>query len=113
MENANQHQRESGTAHSFRTAFNPKSRQKGKSNMQSIQYSTEHYTDRGHFAVMTRTTVLKDAQLARIADHLRRNAEDLVSASNPPSLHDCRIAGAMLGFAFTLAPLRIEAKFDR
>ena len=80
--------------------------------MQSIQYSTEQYTDRGHFAVMTRTAVLKDAQLARIADHLRRNAEDLVSSSNPPTIHDCRIAGAMLGFAFTLAPLRIEAKFN-
>ena len=80
--------------------------------MQSIQYSTEHYTDRGPFAVMTRTTVLKDAQLARIADHLRRNAEDLVASADPPSICDCRIAGAMLGFAFTLAPLRIEAKFD-
>ena len=80
--------------------------------MQTIQYSTEHYSDRGHYAVMTRTAVLKDVQLARIADHIRRNAEELASSSNPPSTDDCRIAGAMLGFAFTLAPLRIESGFD-
>ena len=79
--------------------------------MQSIHYS-EHYTDRGHYAVMTRTAVLKDAQLARIADHLRRNAEDLVSSSNPPTVHDCRIAGTMLGWAFNLAPVRIGVKFE-
>ncbi len=35
------------------------------------------------YAVMTRTAVLNDAQLARIADHLRRNAEDLADSSNP------------------------------
>jgi hypothetical protein len=80
--------------------------------MQSIQYSTEHYSDRGHYAVMTRTTVLKDAQLARIADHLRRNAEELVSCSTPATVHDCRIAGAMLGFALTLTPVRIGTGFD-
>jgi hypothetical protein len=80
--------------------------------MEAIQYSTEQYTDRGHFAVMTRATVLMDAQLARIADHLRHNAEDLVSTSNPPTIHDCRIAGAMLGWAFDLAPLHIESRFD-
>jgi hypothetical protein len=80
--------------------------------MQSIQYSTEQYTDRGHYAVMTRTAVIKYAQLSRIADHLCRNAEDLVSSSNPPAIDDCRIAGAMLGFAFSLAPLRFGPKFD-
>ena len=80
--------------------------------MQSIQYSTEQYTDRGNYAVMTRTTVLKEAELGRIADHLCRNAEDLVSSSNSPTIQDCRIAGAMLGFAFNLAPVRIGAKFD-
>ena len=80
--------------------------------MQSTQYSTEQYTDRGHYAVMTRATVVKPAQLVRIADHLRRNAEDLVSSSNPPTVHDCRVAGAMLGFAFSLAPVRIASGFD-
>jgi hypothetical protein len=80
--------------------------------MQSIHYSSEHYTDRGQFAVMTRTKVLNDAQLARIAGHLRRNAEDLASSSNPPAVHDCRIAGTMLGWALNLAPLRIQSKFD-
>ena len=79
--------------------------------MQSIHQS-EQYTDRGHFAVMTRTAVLKDAQLARIADHLSRNAEDLAASSNPPAIDDCRIAGAMLGWAFTIAPIRIVVKFD-
>lgn len=80
--------------------------------MQTIQYSTEQYTDRGHYAVMTRTAVLKDTQLARIADHLRSNAEDLALSSDPPTEHDCRIAGAMLGWAFKLAPVRIVVKFD-
>jgi hypothetical protein len=79
--------------------------------MQSIRH-TELYTEREHFAVMTRTAVLNDAQLARIADHLRRNAEDLADSSNPPAIDDCRIAGAMLGWAFTIAPIRIVAKFD-
>ena len=80
--------------------------------MHSIQYSTEQYTDRGHFAVMTRTTVLKGAQLARIADHLRRNAEDLVSSSNPPTVSDCRIAGAMVTWAFNIAPSCIDSGSD-
>ena len=80
--------------------------------MQSIHYSSEQYTDRGHYAVMTRTTVLKDAQLARIADHLRPNAEELASSTNPATLHDCRIAGEMVTWAFSIAPLRIESEFD-
>ena len=79
--------------------------------MQSVHQS-EQYTDRRHFAVMTRTTVLKDSQLARIADHLRRNAEDLAESSNCLTIEDCRIAGAMLGWAFTIAPIRIVVKFD-
>jgi hypothetical protein len=79
--------------------------------MQTTQ-SNELYTDQGHYAVMTRTRVLKYAQLARIADHLCRNAEDLVSTTNPPSIDNCRIAGTMLGWAYNLAPLRIETKFD-
>jgi hypothetical protein len=80
--------------------------------MQMIEYSTERYTDREHYAVMTRTTVLKNAQLVRIADHLRRNAEEVALSSDPPNVHDCRIAGAMLGWAFSLAPMRIAGKFD-
>jgi hypothetical protein len=70
-------------------------------NTQTLQRS-ELYTDRGHYAVMTRTTVVKSAQLTRIADHLRGNAEDLASSSNPPAVHDCRIAGTMLGWALNL-----------
>ena len=80
--------------------------------MQGIQYSTEHYTDRGQYAVMTRTTVLKDAQLTRIADHLRSNADDLALSTNPPTFENCRIAGAMVTWAFRIAPLRIESEFD-
>jgi len=73
---------------------------------------SEHYTDRGHYAVMTRTTVLKEAKLVRIADQLRRNAEDLVFSTNPPIIDNCRIAGEMLGWAFTLTPERIGARFN-
>ena len=79
--------------------------------MQTLQ-SNEHYTDKGHYAVMTRTTVLKYAKLARIADHLCRNAEELVLSANPPTIDNCRIAGTMLGWAYNLVPLRIGTGFD-
>jgi hypothetical protein len=79
--------------------------------MQTTQ-SNELYTDQGRYAVMTRTRVLKYAQLARIADHLCRNAEDLVSTTNPPSIDNSRIAGTMVGWAYDLAPMRIGTKFD-
>jgi len=79
--------------------------------MHTIQRS-EHYTDRGHYAVMTRTAVLEGMQLARIADHLRRNAEDLVASTQIPMFENCRIAGAMVGWAFNLVPLRIFMRFD-
>ena len=79
--------------------------------MQSIR-SSELYTDLGQYAVMTRTTVLKDAQLARIADHLRRNADDLALSTNPPTFENCRIAGALVTWAFNIAPLRIESEFE-
>ena len=72
----------------------------------------EHYTDRGHYAVMTRTTVVNDSQLSRIADHLRRGADDLALSTNPPTFENCRIAGAMVTWAFNIAPLRIEEQFD-
>jgi hypothetical protein len=79
--------------------------------MQILQRN-EHYTDRGHYAVMTRTTVVVNAQLTRIADHLRRNAEDLALSTNPPTFENCRIAGAMVTWAFSIAPLRIREQFD-
>jgi hypothetical protein len=61
---------------------------------------------------MTRTMVVNHAQLTRIADHLRRNAEDLALSTNPPTVDNCRIAGTMLGWAFNLAPVRIAGEFD-
>jgi hypothetical protein len=79
--------------------------------MRTIQ-SIEHYTDQGGFAVMTRTSVRKYAQLVRIADHLCRNAEELLFSTAQPSIDNCRIAGMMLGLAYNLVPLRIEAGFD-
>ncbi|MGO9432994.1 MAG: hypothetical protein ACLPH3_14625 [Terracidiphilus sp.] len=79
--------------------------------MQTTQ-SNELYTDKGNYAVMTRTKVLKYAQLARIADQLCRNAEDLVSSMNPPSIDNRRIAGTMVGWAYNLAPMRIGTRFD-
>ncbi len=77
--------------------------------MRTIQRS-EFYTDKGQYAVMTRVKVFDSAHLARIADHLRCNAEGLVFSTNPPAIDNCRIAGAVLGWAFSLAPVRIEAK---
>jgi hypothetical protein len=77
----------------------------------TIQRS-EYYTDGGHYAVMTRTTALKEAKLARIADHLCRNARQLVASTNPPHIDNCRIAGMMLRWAHNLAPMRIGTRFD-
>ena len=79
--------------------------------METIHHS-EHYTDKGSFAVLTRTKVLEYAKLASIAGHLRRNAEDLVFSTNPPTIENCRIAGEMVGWALNLAPERIGVKFD-
>jgi hypothetical protein len=79
--------------------------------MQTIQ-PAEHCTDQGNFAVMTRTSVRKYAQLARIADHLCRNAEELLFSTDQPTIDNCRTAGMMLGLARNLVPLRIEAGFD-
>jgi len=79
--------------------------------MLTLQRS-EHYTDKGRYAVMTRTAVLNYAQLTRIADQLRSNADDLVSSTNPPTPQNCQIAGAMLGWAFSISPIRILLKFD-
>ena len=53
--------------------------------MQTIQ-RTELYTDRGQYAVMTRTTVLDYAKITRTAGHLCRDAEDLVLSTNAPSI---------------------------
>ena len=80
--------------------------------MNTIQLSSEHYTDKGEYAVVTRTRVLSYEKLFRIADCLRSNAEELVSSSNPPTIENCRIAGAMLGLACTLVPVRIAVKFE-
>jgi hypothetical protein len=73
---------------------------------------SENYTDKRGFAVMTRTKVAKYAQLVRIADHLCRNADDIIASSDSPSVDDCRIAGMMLGWAYSLVPLRIRTGFD-
>jgi hypothetical protein len=80
--------------------------------MYTILHSSEHYSDKGSHAVVTRTRVLSYEQLFRIADPLASNAEDLVPSSNPPTLENCRIAGAMLGWACELVPMRIAVKFD-
>lgn len=79
--------------------------------MHNIQLS-EHYTDKQNFAAMPRTKVVKYAQLVRIADHLCRNAEELLFSTDQPTIDNCRIAGMMLGLAYNLVPLRIEAGFD-
>lgn len=79
--------------------------------MQTLQ-RCEYYTDKGCYAVMTRTAVANYGQLTRIADQLRRNADDLASSTNPPTPQNCRIAGAMVGWAYNLAPLHIQSIFD-
>jgi hypothetical protein len=76
------------------------------------QTLSEHYTDKVDFVTMTRTRVVEYAQLASIAGHLCRNAEDLAASTNPPCVESCRIAGAMLGWALNLVPMRIGTRFD-
>ena len=79
--------------------------------MQTLQCS-EHYADKGHYAVMTRTTVLKGTQLARIDDSSRHNADGLAFSTNPSTIDNCRIAGTTLGWAYSLDPVRIGTDFD-
>lgn len=79
--------------------------------MRGIQIS-EHYTDKGEFAVMTRTSVLKYSQLARIAGHLCRSAEELVFSTNPPTNDNLSIAGTMMSWAYSLVPLHIATRID-
>ena len=73
----------------------------------------ELYSDKGSYAVMTRTAVVcNDAQLRSVADQLRRNAEELAFSTNPPTPGNCLIAGAMVGWAFSLAPFCIDSRID-
>lgn len=79
--------------------------------MQTLQHG-ERYTDKGSYAVMTRTAIAHYAHLRSVADQLHRNAEDLAFSTNPPTAENCRIAGAMVGWAFNLAPFSIDSRFD-
>jgi hypothetical protein len=79
--------------------------------MRGTQLS-EHYTDKQGLATMTRTKVVNYGKLVRIAGHLCRNAEDLATSTDAPCPDSRRIAGAMLIWAYNLAPLRIGTRFD-
>jgi hypothetical protein len=79
--------------------------------MRSIQ-PAEHITDQGDFAVMTRTSVRKSAQLVTIADRLCRSAEEHLFSMGQPTIDNRCIAGRMLGQMCNLVPLRVEARFD-
>jgi len=79
--------------------------------MEKIQ-PTGHYKDQEDFAVMTRTLARKYSHRVTIADRLCRNAEELLFSTDQPTIDNCRIAGMMLGLAYNLVPLRIEAGFD-
>jgi hypothetical protein len=79
--------------------------------MQTIQ-PTGHYKDQGVLAVMTRTPARRYAQRVMIADHLCRNAEELLFSTDQPTIDNCRMAGMMLGLAYNLVPPRIEAGLD-
>jgi hypothetical protein len=69
--------------------------------------------DIGHtLTTAKRATELRASKLARIAAHLRWNAEDLASSTIPPTPENCRIAGAMLNWAFRLTPIRVGNTFD-
>jgi|SRR5208337_2739545 len=72
----------------------------------------EQYEDKEDFAAMTRTKAVNYAQLIRIAGHLCRNAEDLAMSADGCFVDNCRIAGAMLDWAYNLAPPQIVSRFD-
>jgi hypothetical protein len=78
--------------------------------MQALERN-ELYTDKGIYAVMTRTSGIKYAQLIKVADHVCCKGEDLAIASDPGFGHNYSIDGTMLGGAYELAPLRIHATF--
>ena len=80
--------------------------------METIDYIGEHYTNTGNCVVMTRAKVLSYERLFRIAEHLRSNAEDLVSSCDPPTPENLRIAATMLGWACELVPARVVLKFN-
>jgi hypothetical protein len=85
-------------------------RQKERNHMRSIK-PTEHYSDQGDVVVMSRTSVREYSQVVRIADHLCLHAEELLFSTEHPTIDNCRIAGMMLGLAYSLVPLSIEAGF--
>lgn len=73
----------------------------------------ELYSDKGTYAAMTRTAVVcNHAQLRSVADQLLRNADELAFSTDPPIPGNCRIAGTMVGWAFSLAPFCIDTRFD-
>jgi protein involved in ribonucleotide reduction len=69
----------------------------------------ELYTDKGNYAVMTRTSVITYAQ---IAGQLCRNIEHLAASGNPDCGDRYCIAGTMLGWTYNPAPLCIDAALD-
>lgn len=71
-----------------------------------------HYTDRQYPAALARTDVRISAQLARVADHLCENAEELIFLVPNPTINNCRIAGMMLGLAYNLLMLGFETTFE-
>ncbi len=79
--------------------------------MQTLQRN-ELCADKGCYAVLTRTAVVHDEQLRRIAGHLRSDAENLAFSTIPPAPENCRIARAIVGWAFSLAPMRIDTRFN-
>lgn len=79
--------------------------------MQSTQ-SNEYYTDKGNYAVMTRTTVVNHGQLAEIAVRFCRRREVLARSSDTSAIDNCEIAETMLGWTYDLPPVRIETEAD-
>ena len=75
-----------------------------------LTHSKEYYTDKGDYAVVTRATVVDHAQLAEIAVRFCRRYEVVVRSSNQPAPGNCEVAETMLGWAYDLPPVRIEAE---
>jgi hypothetical protein len=79
--------------------------------MQNTQL-IEHFTDKQHIAAMVQTKTVNYRLMIRIANHLCRNAEELLFLRDQPTINNCRMAGMMLGLAYHLLPLDIEPWLD-
>ena len=71
---------------------------------------SEHYTDKGCYAVMTRMLVADPPELIKKTIRLQVNSDFVVSTNFPPTLKNCRIADGRVGWSYGLVLLRFRGE---